>query len=99
MTTTATAPVNNEQAPKTQIDTVRAHLMTGASISTWDAYRLYRITSLAQRIHELRKSGLVIQSEMVTHNDKRFSLYWLDEAALLEVEHNDSKGAAHAPVQ
>ena len=101
MTTTATAPVNNEQAPKTQIDTVRAHLMTGASISTWDAYRLYRITSLAQRIHELRKSGLVIQSEMVTHNDKRFSLYWLDEAALLEVEHNDSndnKGVAHAPV-
>ena len=101
MTTTATAPVNNEQAPKTQIDTVRAHLMTGSSITTWDAYRLYRITSLAQRIHELRKSGLVIQSEMVTHNDKRFSLYWLDEAALLEVEHtdnNDSKGAAHAPV-
>lgn len=91
MTTTATAPVNNEQAPKTQIDTVRAHLMTGASISTWDAYRLYRITSLAQRIHELRKSGLVIQSEMVTHNDKRFSLYWLDEATLLESELSNSE--------
>lgn len=91
MTTTATAPVNNEQAPKTQIDTVRAHLMTGASISTWDAYRLYRITSLAQRIHELRKSGLVIQSEMVTHNDKRFSQYWLDEATLLESELSNSE--------
>lgn len=91
MTTTATAPVNNEQAPKTQIDTVRAHLMTGASISTWDAYRLYRITSLAQRIHELRKSGLVIQSEMVTHNEKRFSLYWLDEATLLESELSNSE--------
>ena len=91
MTTTATAPVNNEQAPKTQIDTVRAHLMTGASISTWDAYRLYRITSLAQRIHELRKSGLLIQSEMVTHNDKRFSLYWLDEATLLESELSNSE--------
>ena len=101
MNTTATAPVTNEQTPKTQLDTIRAHLMTGSSITTWDAYRLYRITSLAQRIHELRKSGLVIQSEMVTHNDKRFSLYWLDEAALLEIEHNhsnDSKGAAHAPV-
>ena len=91
MTTTATAPVTNEQAPKTQIDIVRAHLMTGATITTWDAYRLYRITSLAQRIHELRKSGLVIQSEMVTHNDKRFSLYWLDEATLLESELSNSE--------
>lgn len=89
--TTATAPVNNEQAPKTQIDTVRAHLMTGSSITTWDAYRLYRITSLAQRIHELRKSGLVIQSEIVTHNEKRFSLYWLDEQTLLESELSNSE--------
>ncbi|WP_440824564.1 helix-turn-helix domain-containing protein [Psychrobacter cryohalolentis] len=91
MTTTATAPVTNEQAPKTQIDIVRAHLMTGATITTWDAYRLYRITSLAQRIHELRKSGLVIQSEMVTHNDKRFSVYWLDEQTLLESELSNSE--------
>lgn len=100
MTNNTNAPVAAEQAPKTQIDTIRAHLMTGSSITTWDAYRLYRITCLAQRIHELRKSGLEIQSEMVTHNDKRFSLYWLDEATLLEVEHTDntdSKGAAHAP--
>jgi len=91
MTTTATAPVTNEQAPKTQIDIVRAHLMTGATITTWDAYRLYRITSLAQRIHELRKSGLVIQSEMVTHNEKRFSVYWLDEQTLLESELSNSE--------
>ena len=89
--TTATAPVTDDQAPKTQIDTIRAHLMTGASISTWDAYRLYRITSLAQRIHELRRSGLEIQSEMVTHNHKRFSLYWLDEATLLESELSNSE--------
>ena len=91
MTTTATAPVNNEQAPKTQIDTVRAHLMTGSSITTWDAYRLYRITSLAQRIHDLRTAGLTIQSEIVTHNDKRFSVYWLDEQTLLESELSNSE--------
>ena len=100
-TATATAPVTNEQAPKTQIEIVRAHLMTGATISTWDAYRLYQITCLAQRIHDLRLTGLVIQSEMVKHNKKWFALYWLDEATLLEVEHTDntdSKGAAHAPV-
>ena len=84
MTTTATAPVLNSLAPKTQIDIVRAHLMTGATITTWDAYRLYQITCLAQRVHDLRSAGLIIQSEIVTHNDKRFSVYWLDEATLLD---------------
>ena len=88
---TATAPVNNEQAPKTQIEIVRAHLMTGATISTWDAYRLYQITCLAQRIHDLRLTGLVIQSEMVKHNKKWFALYWLDEQTLLESELSNSE--------
>ena len=93
MTTTATAPapVTNQPAPKTQIDTVRAHLMTGATITTWDAYRLYQITCLAQRIHDLRTAGLIIQSEIVTHNDKRFSVYWLDEQTLLESELSNSE--------
>lgn len=91
MKTTSTAPVTNEPAPKTQIDIVRAHLMTGATITTWDAYRLYQITCLAQRIHDLRSAGLVIQSEIVTHNDKRFSVYWLDEQTLLESELSNSE--------
>lgn len=94
MTTSANAPVTNSQAPSTQIDTIRAHLMTGATITTWDAYRLYRITALAQRIFELRKAGLVIQSEMVTHNDKRFSSYWVDEQTLLDM---DSEVNANEP--
>ena len=90
-TATSNAPVTDQPAPKTQIDTVREHLMTGATITTWDAYRLYQITCLAQRIHDLRLTGLVIQSEMVTHNDKRFALYWLDEATLLESELTNSE--------
>ena len=90
-TATATAPVTNEQAPKTQIDTIRAHLMTGATISTWDAYRLYQITCLAQRIYNLRDTGLLIQSEMVKHNNKWFAVYWLDEQTLLESELSNSE--------
>ena len=90
-TATATAPVTNEQAPKTQIETVRAHLMTGATITTWDAYRLYQITSLAQRVHNLRDTGLLIQSEMVKHNNKWFAVYWLDEQTLLESELSNSE--------
>ena len=86
MKISANAPVTNEQSPKTQIEIVRAHIMTGATITTWDAYRLYQITCLAQRIHDLRNAGLVIQSEIVTHNEKRFSVYWLDEATLLNID-------------
>ncbi len=89
MTTTATAPVTNQPAPKTQVETVKAHLLTGATITTWDAYRLYQITCLAQRIHDLRTSGLTIQSEIVTHNDKRFVVYWLDEATLLDMNSSE----------
>lgn len=63
----------------TQTDTIRAHLMTGASISTWDAYERYQITCLAQRVHDLRSGGLEIQSEIKTENGKRFSLYWIEE--------------------
>jgi len=85
MKISANAPVTKEQS-KTQIEIVRAHLMTGATITTWDAYRLYQITCLAQRIHDLRSAGLVIQSEIATHNDKRFSVYWLDEQTLLGSE-------------
>ena len=91
MTTTATAPVTNEQVPKTQMEIVRAHLMTGATITTWEAIRLYQITSLAQRIHDLRTAGLIIQSEMVKHNNKWFAVYWLDEQTLLESELSNSE--------
>lgn len=91
MTDTTTAPVTNKPATKTQIEIVRAHLMTGATITTWDAYRLYQITSLAQHIHNLRKQGLFIQSKIVTYNGKRFSVYWLDEQTLPESELNHSE--------
>ena len=63
----------------TQADTIKAHLMTGTTISTWDAYERYQITCLAQRVHELRRSGLDIKSEVMVKNGKRFSLYWVEE--------------------
>lgn len=86
MTTSATAPVTNEPAPKTQIEIIRAHLMTGSTITIWDSISLYKITSLAPRIHELRAEGMFIQSEMVKHNNKWFAVYWLDEQTLLGSE-------------
>tara|TARA_R110000850_G_C9995585_1_gene467718 strand:+ start:11381 stop:12112 length:732 start_codon:yes stop_codon:yes gene_type:complete len=53
--------------------------MTGATISTWEAYERYQITCLAQRVHELRRSGLDIDSEVTVKDGKRFSLYWIEQ--------------------
>ena len=86
-----TTSVTNQPAPKTQIEIVKAHLMTGATITIWDSIRLYRITSLAPRIHDLRNAGLLIQSEMIKHNNKWFAVYWLDEQTLLESELSNSE--------
>ncbi len=67
------------QIPKrTYCETIKAHLLADKSISTWQAYQLYNITCLAQRIHDLRNKGLPIDDEMVVREGKRFKLYWLN---------------------
>lgn len=70
---------------KTQVATIKAHLLTGNRIDTWQAYSVYGITCLAQRVHDLRKAGISVEGVMVTQNAKRFKQYWLDIPA-----HNDS---------
>lgn len=64
---------------KSQNETIKAHMLAGQAIDTWQAYKLYNITCLAQRIHDLRKSGLTVQSKMVIRNGKSFSEYWVAE--------------------
>lgn len=67
------------QTPKrTYCEIIKAHLLAGKSISTWQAYQLYNITCLAQRIHDLRNKGLPIDDEIVEVDGKRFKLYWLN---------------------
>ena len=63
---------------QTHSEIIKAHLLAGKSISTWQAYQLYNITCLAQRIHDLRNKGLPIDDEMVVREGKRFKLYWLN---------------------
>ncbi|WP_227428859.1 helix-turn-helix domain-containing protein [Psychrobacter sp. I-STPA6b] len=72
--TTTRQPLTPKQ---TQTAIIKAHLLSGQSISTWQAYQLYQITCLAQRIHDLRNAGMPIDSEIVIKDGKRFSLYWL----------------------
>lgn len=56
------------------------HMLTGETISTYQAYDLYSITCLAQRISDLRALGVVVKGTMTKRNGKRFMQYWIDEA-------------------
>lgn len=60
-------------------DIIGEHLLSGRPITSWQAITEYRITCLAQRIHDLRSVGLPIQSILIQENGKRFSRYWIDK--------------------
>lgn len=63
---------------KSQNVKVKEHMLAGHTIDTWQAYKLYTITCLAQRIYDLKKAGVPILSKMVARNGKRFSVYWIE---------------------
>lgn len=66
----------NTEDTRTQCQQVKEHLEAGGTLSTFDAYRLFNITCLAQRVHDLRhRFGYEIISNNVTHNGKRFVVY------------------------
>lgn len=64
----------------TQTQVIRNHLLSGKSITTWEAIQLYRITCLATRISELRQLGLQIKQERINSNDTHWQVYWLDSS-------------------
>lgn len=69
MATSSQTPV------KSQNDIIKAHLLSGRPITSWQAITDYRITCLAQRIHNLKNAGVAINSELVKENGKQFSRY------------------------
>lgn len=69
-----------QASSQTYNDIIEAHLLSGRSITAWQAITEYRITCLAQRIHDLRGVGLPVQSILIHENGKRFSQYWIDKA-------------------
>ena len=71
----------------TQCETIKAHLLEGKPITTWQAIQLYQITSLSTRISELRKGELNIKQKLVTNaNGKRYNVYWLDSVYIQDYE-------------
>ncbi len=67
----------DKQKP-TQSQIIKAHLLKGEPITTWQAIQLYHITSLATRISELRRLGLQIEQERIDSDNTHWQMYWLD---------------------
>ena len=63
-------------------------MLAGHDIDTWQAYKLLKITCLAQRIYDLKKAGMPIQSKMVTKNSKTYSIYWMNSDAIQSYSQN-----------
>ena len=60
-----------------QKDLVLSHLRKG-TISSMEAFQLYNITSLADRIFVLRKDGWKISTKTIKSNGKSFAEYRLE---------------------
>ena len=59
----------------TQVEQVAAHLEKYGSITSIEAFGLYRITRLASCIHDLRKAGVEIETELVYEGKKHYAKY------------------------
>ena len=64
----------------TQREIVKQQLLTGAKLTVWGCIRAYGFNTLAQRVHELRASGLAVLSMQVP-NSQCYE-YWLDETTI-----------------
>lgn len=75
---------------KSQSDKVKEHMLAGNTIDTWQAYKLYKITCLAQRIYDLKQAGISISSKTAIQNGKTFSIYWLDRDVIQSYQQNSN---------
>jgi hypothetical protein len=63
---------------RTQCEVLLHHLKRGSSITSMAAFRLFDITRLPDRMRDLRKRGINVQSEMIKlASGKRVARYWL----------------------
>jgi hypothetical protein len=66
-----------------QCDQLLKHLQAGHSITTLAAFRLFMVCRLSDRMRDLRKRGINVQSKMVTlKSGKRVAIYWLPTPTL-----------------
>lgn len=61
-----------------QCEIILRHLQSGKSLTTFEAYELYHITTIGQRCTDLRREGHPIKDEWVSSRGKRFKRYFLE---------------------
>ncbi len=67
-----------DKLKRSQNQIIKDHLLTGQSITRWQAIELYRIATLPTRISQLERKGLPIQRKRVDKDGKHWHEYWLD---------------------
>ncbi|MDP3443804.1 MAG: helix-turn-helix domain-containing protein [Ignavibacteria bacterium] len=61
-----------------QSEEIKAYLLSGKSLTSLDGLRLFKCWSLTQRIFDLRRQGLPIETEMILlESGKRVARYKL----------------------
>lgn len=71
---------------RSQCQQVKEYLLAGNTLTSFEAYRLFNITCLAQRVHDLRtRYGFEVTTNNVTHNGKRFAIYSCEPCAAANV--------------
>lgn len=72
---------------ETKTANVKRHLLSGKSITSWEAITLYRCTRLSAVIFNLKNNhGLNIASETVTEDGVHYSVYYLVADASIKEE-------------
>ena len=70
----------NPPAHKKQYELVREYLKKGNTLTTFQAFVLFNIPNLSQRIQDLRNKGYLIDSIPVEPNKRRFVAYrWSED--------------------
>ena len=68
---------------ESQCKMIKEHLMEGKGLTALGALNLYGCMRLGSRIHDLRKEGLPIETEMIELNGKRLARYSLCKEQLV----------------
>ena len=63
----------------TQKETVKKWLLSGKTITTFQAFSKFGITRLAARCFELREAGLKIKTKRVNKKDTHYDIYFIDK--------------------
>ena len=61
---------------KTQCEQIHNYLKSGRGLTTFQAYDLFQITRLPDRVRDLRKQGVTVYAEMIRlQSGKRVAQY------------------------